>query len=273
MPDSGQTVSIGSPDKKLPNDPFQSTLQINLPADAAIEKRGRPAGGGCDTLKSGQEKPRIAIIIDDMGNNQQIGEKLLDLDLNLTFSFLPYGPFTGDQEEEAWVRGHDILVHMPMEPKDEQWDPGPDALYVTDSFEQMAVSVQKNLALVPHAIGVNNHMGSLFTEDSLAMHQFLTVVRQNGLFFVDSSTSASSVGMKKAREMCIKTARRHVFLDNIHTQEGICLQLEKLIQVARTNGWAIAIAHPNDATLTALVRCRDTLLENVKVVGIHELVN
>jgi len=208
-----------------------------------------------------------------MGNHPQIDQKFLDLDLNLTFSFLPYAPFTPGQEEKAWTLGHDILVHMPMEPRDPQWDPGPDALYVEDSIEQLTISVKKNLAMVPHAIGVNNHMGSLFTEDRLAMHQFLGIVRQKGLFFVDSETSAASIGMKEAHEMGIKTAKRHVFLDNVQKQEDICRQLEELIRIARKNGWAIGIGHSNDATLTALVSCRDTLLEHVRVVGIHELIN
>lgn len=275
----GQTREPRLPDpsssreKSQQNDPFRPSPVFATPAMGSIDTSGRVEAKDCDILESSKEQSRIAIIIDDMGNHQQIGEKLLDLDLNFTFSFLPYAPFTREQEEKAWARGHDILVHMPMEPKDPQWDPGPDALYVEDSLEQLTISVEKNLALVPHAIGVNNHMGSLFTEDRLAMHQFLGIVRQKGLFFVDSGTSEASIGMKEAHEMGIKTAKRHVFLDNIHTQEDICRQLEELIRIARKNGWAIGIGHPNDATLAALVRCGETLLKYVRVVGIHELIN
>lgn len=263
----------GSPEKSVQNDPFRPSPLIDIPLKGATDISGRSAAKDCDTLENSKEKSRVAIIIDDMGNHPQIDEKLLDLDLNLTFSFLPYAPFTREQEEKAWARGHDILVHMPMEPRDPQWDPGPDALYVEDSIEQLTISVKKNLALVPHAIGVNNHMGSLFTEDRLAMHQFLGIVRQKGLFFIDSETSAASIGMEEAHAMGIKTARRHVFLDNIHKQEDICRQLEELVRIARKNGWAIGIGHSNDATLKALVSCRDALLESVRVVGIRELIH
>jgi polysaccharide deacetylase 2 family uncharacterized protein YibQ len=232
-----------------------------------------PVDQDCTELAGSQEKPRIAIIIDDMGNQQQIGAQLLDLDMNLTFSFLPYAPFTGELEEDAWARGRDILVHMPMEPKDPQWDPGPDALHVNDSLTQLTLAVEKNVALVPHAIGVNNHMGSQFTEDRFAMHQFLGIIRQKGMFFVDSATSEASIGMEEAHEMGIKTARRHVFLDNSHSQQDICRQLEELIKVAGKNGWAIGIGHSNEATLKALDHCRDRLLQYVRLVGVHELIN
>jgi polysaccharide deacetylase 2 family uncharacterized protein YibQ len=231
-----------------------------------------PDTESCASPDDGQEKPRIAIIIDDMGNQRRLAEQLLALDLNLTYSFLPHAPFTQELEEQAWEQGHDILVHMPMEATDPQWDPGPGTLYIADSPEKLALSVRENLALVPHAIGVNNHMGSRFTEDRPAMHRFLRVVGDEGLFFVDSMTSSASTGLDEAREMGIRTARRHVFLDNVHSQEDICRQLKELISIARKKGKGIGIGHPNEATLTALGRCRETLLENVQIVGIHELV-
>ena len=141
-----------------------------------------------------------------------------------------------------------------------------------DTQMKRDATVRDNLARVPHAIGVNNHMGSRFTEDRQAMHAFLEVIRSEGMFFVDSTTSAESIGMDEAREMGIRTARRNVFLDNVHTQEDICRQLKELISIARKKGWAIGIGHPNEATLTALELCRETLLKNVRLVGIQQLV-
>ncbi len=261
----------------------EAAVVAPLTPEAAFEKpmkdvaapSGKSAPQGeedCAPPDNQQEKPRIAIIIDDMGNRRGLGEQLLALDLNLTFSFLPHAPFTKELEEQAWDKGFDVLVHMPMEARDSQWDPGPGTLYINDSSEKLTSTVRQNLALVPHAIGVNNHMGSRFTEDRPAMHKFLGLIRDEELFFIDSTTSSASIGMEEAHEMGIKTARRHVFLDNVHTQEDICRQLKELIRIARKNGWAIGIGHPNEETLKALIRCRETLLENVRVVGIHELI-
>ena len=219
------------------------------------------------------ELPRIAIIIDDMGHHHDIGGELLNLDLNLTYSFLPHAPFTREQATHAWELGRDILVHMPMEPRDARWDPGPGAVYITDSAEKIAIATHESIALVPHALGVNNHMGSRFTADRQAMQVVLAVLRTKSLFFVDSMTTSGSVGEAEARKMGIRTASRHVFLDNSQIPEDICRQLKRLVAYAKKHGTGIAIGHPNRATVNALRLCREALLQQVRIVGIHELVN
>lgn len=227
---------------------------------------------GCVTPGRDKELPRVAIIIDDMGHHHQLGSALLALEMNLTFSFLPHAPFSREQAEQAWQQGHDILVHMPMEAWDSGVDPGPGTLYLADPLEQLARKMAQNLATVPHAIGINNHMGSRYTEDKSAMQQFFKLLAGQNLLFVDSGTSSASVAMETARSMGFKAARRHVFLDNVQTQEDICRQLELLVKEASARGWAIGIGHPNEATLTALTGCRALLLNRVRLVGIRELV-
>lgn len=232
-----------------------------------------PEPDDCLGSPSQGELPRIAIIIDDMGHHQKLGDELLDLDLDLTYSFLPHAPFTKEQEARAFEMDRDILLHLPMEPRDSMWDPGPGALFLGESVENITLRVEENLALVPQAIGVNNHMGSRFTADRQAMHEVLAVLRAKSLFFVDSLTSAESVGEDEARKMGIRTASRHVFLDNNQTPEDICRQLKRLVAYARKHGSGIAIGHPNRATINALSLCREMLLRQVRIVGIHELVH
>jgi len=244
------------------------------PAVFGPRERPRPAAvdtGGA-TSGNGKELPRVAIIIDDMGHHRQLGAALLALEMNLTFSFLPHAPFSREQGEQAWRQGHDVLVHMPMEPLDPAWDPGPGTLYLADPVEQLSRKVAQNLAFVPHAVGINNHMGSRFTADEAAMQRFFKLLAGQNLLFVDSLTSPASVAMATARAMGFKSARRHVFLDNVQTEEEICRQLERLIREASTRGWAIGIGHPNEATLTALTSCREMLQSQVRLVGIRELV-
>ena len=227
---------------------------------------------GCAPADTGKELPRVAIIIDDMGHHHQLGAALLALEMNLTFSFLPQAPFSREQGKQAWQQGHDILVHMPMEALDPAWDPGPGTLYLADPLAEVARKVAQNMASVPHAVGINNHMGSRYTESEAAMRQFFKLLAGQHLLFVDSGTSSASVAMETARAMGFKAARRHVFLDNVQSQEDICRQLKQLVSEASERGWAIAIGHPNEATLTALTRCRELLQSRVRLVGIHELV-
>ena len=216
--------------------------------------------------------PRVAIIIDDMGHHKKYGGELLELDLNLTFSFLPHAPFSLEQEESAWRKGRDILVHMPMEPRDSLFDPGPGTLYLKDSAETISRIVQENINRIPHAIGVNNHMGSKFTADRRAMRVVLEELRQRNLFFVDSLTTPFSVGAEEAAQMGIRTGRREIFLDNSQTREDICRQLKRLVAYAKKYGSGIGIGHPNKATIDALKSCRELLMEQVRIVGINELV-
>ena len=214
----------------------------------------------------------MAIIIDDMGYHRKIGDRLLDLNLNLTFSFLPEAPFTLQQEEQAYQIGRDIMAHIPMEPGDAKWDAGPGALYLSASPEEQIATLKKDLAAVPHAIGANNHMGSKFTQKRQAMRRVLTELKAQGLFFIDSFTTAKSTGLTEARAIGLKSNRRHVFLDNIQDPEKICLQLDRLAALAVKQHPAIGIGHPYKATLDALQKCKGVLLETVQVVPVHELI-
>jgi polysaccharide deacetylase 2 family uncharacterized protein YibQ len=222
--------------------------------------------------KPGVKLPRIAIIIDDMGYHGSIGKDLLALDLNLTFSFLPKAPFTKQQEEEAWTKGRTILLHLPMQAKSKHWDPGPGALYISFSPQQIHSVVLEDLKSIPHAVGCNNHMGSRFTEDRTCMREVLDVLKKRNLFFVDSYTTAASIGLDEARKMGVPTARRHVFLDNEQDAGTICRQLDLLLSMAEKNGQAIGIAHPHRATLQALRRCGPHIHDRVELVGVDALV-
>lgn len=232
-------------------------------------------------LEHGQQKtagrsspvPRIAIIIDDMGFHRHLGDQLLELDLNLTFSFLPHAPFTADQAKTAHRAGRDVLVHLPMEPKDAAWDPGPGALMVGDPPELLRKKTEQMLAAVPHAIGANNHMGSRFTEEQAAMRLVIAILQKHALLFIDSFTSLHSQGLQTAQQAGLPSARRHIFLDNDQDPDRILQQLTKLIALARQQDAAIGIGHPYPATLTALAQCQKTFCREIEIVGVHQLVH
>lgn len=217
-------------------------------------------------------RPKLAIIIDDMGHHASVGRRLLALDLPLTFAFLPYAPHTGELLRVAQERGRAIMLHIPMEPTDLKWDPGPDALYLNMSDTELREAFARNLAAVPMAIGVNNHMGSRFTQNQEAMHVFLEEVRRHHIFYVDSITTPYSVGRLVAQTLGVTTGERDIFLDNVQDRKAISRQLEALIRVAEKQGYAIGIGHPYDTTLAALKAYQKQLRTRVELVPIHELV-
>ncbi|MCF6290495.1 MAG: divergent polysaccharide deacetylase family protein, partial [Desulfobacterales bacterium] len=255
-----------------PSPPARS-LPVLRPAAVKITPSPDSAESPAPPSRAGSmpEKPRLAIIIDDMGFHRRLDNQFLDLDSNLSFSFLPFGPFTTVTARKAHDLGRDVLLHLPMEPSDHKWDPGPGALLLKMSTKELEQNLDADLAWVPTAIGVNNHMGSRFSEDPEAMTALLTMLKQRNLFFIDSLTSANSTGAGLAVAMGIKTARRHIFLDNVQDRTKIMVQLEALVAHAEKYGRAVGIGHPYPATLAALREFQDQLADRVTLVGIHEM--
>lgn len=217
-------------------------------------------------------RPRVAIIIDDMGYNLDIGRQLLQLDLALSFSFLPAAPHTPALAWQAQAHGRSILVHLPMEPKTWHGNEEQHTLRVGENEEVVQGQLEGMLAAVPAAVGANNHMGSRFTEDRQAMRRVLSRLRARSLFYIDSFTSTASVGEATAQQMGVPTARRTVFLDNEQHSGAVCRQLGLLAAKATVEGQAIAIGHPNQAMVEALTSCAAERLSGVQLVGVEQLV-
>lgn len=215
--------------------------------------------------------PMVAIIIDDMGYHESIDRELLALPFELTYSFLPFAPHTSKLEWVAYRTGKTIYLHLPLQPKGKEWNPGPGALTLEDSPEVQKSKFGKCLDEVPHAVGVNNHMGSLYMEDKVAMTRLMQEIGSRRLSFVDSYTSSGSVGLSIAQGLDVKSARRNVFLDNILDEGKICQQLEKLINIAETHGVGIGIAHPHQETVDAITFCGEFYRTRVQYVSIKDV--
>lgn len=261
---------IVAPEREDPDTPSQAI------AESRGEEQGAAAGGSAnDQISPGQKQdlPKVAIIIDDMGYDVAAGKKLLELPIELTYSFLPFAPHTRKMAQLANAAGKTIFLHLPLQPKGTAYDPGPGALYLRDSPETQRAKLHACLQEVPHAVGVNNHMGSSFTENERAMTTIIQEMKGKSLIFVDSCTSASSVAFEVARAASLRSARRNVFLDNIQDEHEICAQLEKLVEIAERKGRAIGIAHPYRPTVNALTECSGKYLARVQYVGVPEVLS
>ncbi len=218
-------------------------------------------------------KPRIAIIIDDIGNQKKLAVALMNLDLNLSFSVMPFRPFSRELALKAAALHHDVLLHLPMEPHNlRRWNPGPGALLLSMSQNEMGRILDQDLTELPMVIGVNNHMGSKFTENVPAMTYVLKILKSRHLIWLDSLTSPKSVGFRLGRKLGLRTARRDVFLDNTQSAAAITTQLNKLINLADRRGYAIGIAHPHPSTLKALRLNQERLKHQVILLGIQQLI-
>ncbi len=203
--------------------------------------------------------PRIALIIDDIGNSPDRARQFLELGVPLTFSVLPQLWASNDLAHEIYDRGHEVMLHQPMEPCDARIDPGPGALYVGDRATRIATVMSKNFEDVPFAVGVNNHMGSRFTARRDEMNRVLQVVRERQLFFIDSLTTRHSEGYQVAQRLHVDTACRNLFLDVRQDYAAIFRQLLTLRNRAHRYGRAIGIGHPFPETIRAIARFVETL--------------
>jgi hypothetical protein len=167
-------------------------------------------------------------------------------------SFLTYALGLRGQAEEAHRRGHELMVHVPMEPHDRNAHPGPKVLTTGLAPEELARRLDWAFGRLDGYVGINNHMGSRFTTDEAGMTQVLGAIRERGLLFVDSRTTALSVARKVAAALAVPFAERHVFLDDAPALSSVRRQLEEIERIARKRGYAVAIGHPRDTTLQAL---------------------
>jgi len=196
--------------------------------------------------------PSIALIIDDIGGSVFRARHFLKLNIPVTFSILPRLKYSNMLALEINNYGHEIMLHQPMEPYDQRLDPGPGALFTGDDPNKITEIIEENISELPLARGINNHMGSRFTESQGEMTETLKIIKNRGFFFVDSRTSLHSQAYKIARTMNMPAAYRHIFLDNVPFEPAILFQLRKLKQCAMQHGNAIGIGHPFLQTANAL---------------------
>lgn len=197
------------------------------------------------------QTPMIAIVLDDMGVNRKGTEQALKLPAPITLSFLPYAQGVAGFVKTARESGHEILVHIPMEPKGHA-DPGPRALRVNQTEDEIRANLIWDLGRFDGYVGVNNHMGSKFTADAEAMRPVMEELKNRGLMFLDSRTGSDTQAANIARELGVPVLSRDVFLDNDDEGAKVEAQFSRLEKLARNNGAAIAIGHPHPETLAIL---------------------
>jgi polysaccharide deacetylase 2 family uncharacterized protein YibQ len=197
------------------------------------------------------DRKLIAIVIDDMGVDRARSDRAASLPAPLTLAFLPYARNFEAQIAASRARGHEILVHVPMEPIGTE-NPGPGAL--TLALDDAEIRRRLGLALdrAGPVVGINNHMGSRFTVERDVMRPVLEELKARGLLFLDSRTAGATVGPALAQSMDVPHAVRDIFLDNDPSPVAVRAQLRELEAAARRRGHAVAIGHPHDGTIEAL---------------------
>ncbi len=218
--------------------------------------------------------PLVAIIIDDIGYNRKTARILAHLDDNITFSVLPFSPHGKELAGELHGMGHQIMLHLPMEPVEyPNVDSGPGSLLIDMTPDQLIFQLKKDLNAVPYIVGVNNHMGSRLTPMSAKMNQIFTILKKRDLFFIDSITTGRTKCASSASLLKIDFGQRDIFLDNLQDSKYIIGQIKQLIRKAKKHGSAIGIAHPYSATAETLKKNISWIKKKVQLVPASVLVS
>jgi polysaccharide deacetylase 2 family uncharacterized protein YibQ len=254
--------------------PAATPAAVAPPAPREQHVTPTPAPAAGKTKDAAPGSARLAIIIDDMGSSLTEARSLAAINVPLTFAIIP--ELRSDKDVAAFAASHKIetMIHIPMQSKG--WPARrleANGLLVGMSADEIRERVTRFVQRFPNAVGVNNHMGSEFTEQEEQMTTVLQVLKNNNLFFIDSITSPESAGIRVAQKLGVKSARRNVFLDNEQERGYILGQLNQAVKQARKNGSAIAICHPHPATIAALAAALPDLAgQGVRLVPVSQLI-
>ena len=207
------------------------------------------AGASAEQVPQG---PRMAIILDDWGNSFILTKYAIDIGRPITLSILPHLPQSQKIAEEAYTNNLGVMLHMPMQPKNQIRGLEPHTILVTMPEKDILVYLDSALESIPHVEGVNNHQGSAATSDTRVMRAVLGDLKSKGLFFIDSNTISTTVAPRVAQELGIKFTKRDVFIDNEMNPETIKNQLRRAEKIALKHGRVVVIGHDRKMTLLAI---------------------
>jgi len=216
--------------------------------------------------------PKIIFVIDDVGYHLRYENLLFSTGLPLTIAILPQLDHSRHFSREGKRKGYEIILHQPLQPQSNRVNPGPGLITTSMGKKEVLQILDKNLKTVPDAVGINNHMGSRATQDVSVMKWIMRELKSRRMFFLDSMTSANSVGWRMARQQNLPYVKRSVFIDNEDDYQYIENQIWKLVDEAKKNGVAIGIGHYKQKTLETIRRMGPKIKrQGIKVVRLREV--
>ena len=255
-------------------------VPAKTPTPAAARPEARPKDVPADfEPASGGTRGVVAVVIDDVGWDDTALAALADLHAPLALSVLPGTPRAAEAIALAKTKGWDLMLHLPMEP--EAGKAEKETILLADDDATIRARVAAALAKVPGAIGLNNHQGSKATADARVLRAVLSVVKERGLFFLDSRTTAASQGESAAHALGVPFLARDVFLDDAAAEakeaagSSVALDAawEKAVALAKAKGQAVIIGHPHRESVVFLAERLPALgKQGLRAVRVSELV-
>lgn len=245
------TQSSESVDRVVDTVPPQTVVALSLDPAARVPE---PQAWVKNAVAAAapHDRPMIAVVIDDVGLDRPRSRRAMALPAPVTIALMAYADEARAQAATARRAGHELIVHLPMEPEEGNGDPGPTALLSGLSETEFERRLDSNLSQFAGYVGINNHMGSKLTSDPTALAPVMAALKRRGLMFLDSRTTSETQGLAVARAFGVPAVERDVFIDHDPSPIAVRTALVHTEDLALQNGFAIAIGHPRDVTLDAL---------------------
>ena len=257
-------LDIGLKDKVAGDD-------ITIISDRVYLVKEKAAASLTNKVSTGQRQ--MAIVIDDFGYNKEPISIFAGITRPLTFSVLPYQPFSNEAAARGLSSGHQVMLHLPMEPLAQAEQSEKLTITINMSDGEIQEMTKKAIQAIPGLMGVNNHQGSRATADKRIMKAVLSELKGNNLFFLDSRTNSQSIGAETARQMGIKTGENQLFIDNKDDVSAIKAQLRTAQDMAIKHGSVIVIGHARMNTATAVSEMIPELeAKGIQLVFVSQLV-
>jgi polysaccharide deacetylase 2 family uncharacterized protein YibQ len=238
------------------------------------EPESRLPAGGEESDPDAAPEPLLAVVVGELGYDPVRDAEWLDFPEKITLAVLPFGPSSRNIASYAQARGHCVILHVPMEPRNETPDrTEPFRLRVGMDREEIGERVARMAQDVPQAVGAMNHMGSAFTTDAASMNAFAAALKERGFFFVDGATASGSLGLEASERAGVTSIRRDFFLDNDPDPEAMRRRWEDAAARARETGGALLVCRSRRETRDALLELLPGLRkEGIRTATVTELI-
>ncbi|TXK84744.1 divergent polysaccharide deacetylase family protein [Paenibacillus sp. N3.4] len=224
------------------------------------------------------EAPRkqVAIVIDDFGNNMEGTTEMMTLPIPLTVAVMPFLPSTKQDATLAHEKGHEVILHLPMEPVrgKKSWL-GPGAITTDLSDDEIHKRIVAAIDDIPYVIGINNHMGSKATADERVMQILVSICKERNLILLDSRTTPKSLIGKISMEKGVPYTENQLFFDDLYTYSHISKQMARFKKLLHERNSMVAIGHvgpPGKKTFQVIKEAIPSIQQEADFVTISKMV-
>ena len=186
---------------------------------------------------------KLVFVFDDGGQNLDHLDRFLHLPFPITVAVLPKLLYSKESARKIRASGNELILHQPMQALNLNVNPGKGAITPDMTLDEVASTLRENIEEIGPLSGLNNHEGSMITEDEVRIGKVLSVANELNLYFLDSRTTSQTRVPQAAMGMGFSYYERNIFLDNVKTRANVLNEIAKGIEIANKKGSVIMIGH------------------------------